>query len=201
MQFVPSCHDDISRYFRGTFVKFQEYGDKLFYIRDVHSREISGTTEDHQEFRLYMKEDMPYNVEFLLPRKSFFQMDRHAVLLSRIPAKQYRRGICRENTSIASLDVSGMFQMEEVGFSSLRAYVNKQEFPSLNVAVANKEKNHSIALSPRMAYVSRTRTLFIDDLPVAHLDTKAKQCTILQPIYRDEVLEIVKGSVFEGNVK
>ena len=55
MIFKASNWEDISRYYRNTYVKFKETGDRLFFIRRVDSYAVTGTDEDGTEFELYLK--------------------------------------------------------------------------------------------------------------------------------------------------
>src|SRR5687767_7922141 len=105
MLFLPSNVDDINRYYRNTYVKFKETGDRLMYISDVNSHRIVGQADTGgdgppEEFVIYLSEAHPYEIDYVLPHKSFFQAADKAVLLSRIPAKQYQRGISQHNTSL-----------------------------------------------------------------------------------------------------
>jgi len=46
MQFVPSVWQDIRKYYEGSYVKFTEYGDTLFFIDRVREDSIVGHEED-----------------------------------------------------------------------------------------------------------------------------------------------------------
>ena len=202
MIFVPSVSDDITRYYRGTYVKFHETGDKLFYINSVDPREVTGTDEDGTEFQLFMKEDVPYNVDYILPRKSYFQYGKCATLLQRIPAKQYQRGLSGHNTKITGLEDGGAWVPYDIGFDVLKAYVDKQKFASLNEAVGNKEKKYSYALSSRMAYACRSKQIYLDECVIAQvlLSKEEKKIVMSRPIFTQEVKQLASGSMFEGKV-
>lgn len=196
MQFKRSNWEDISRYFKQTFVKFKETGDKLFYIRNVRSDVVEGMEKDSCPFELYLWEDQPYEVDYVLPHKSFFQYAKRAVLLERIPAKQYQRGLSSGNTKLRALGRDGTTTNLDLSFDTLGAFVEKQPWMSLTDAVANKVKNYSVVLSPRMAYIPFTNTIYVDMLAVATVNKKAKTVYINHPIFKPEIAELVKGTEF-----
>ena len=203
MIFVPSAHKDIDRYYRGTYVKFREHGDKLFYINRVYPDRIEGIMEDldetgqNREFVVHLYEEHPYEVDYILPNKAAFQYGKRACLLRRIPAQQYQRGLCDKNTQIVSIDKAGSSRASELGFSLLKAFVEKQAYPSLNEAVANKMKNDSTALSSRMVYIPSSRTICADNISVATLSVGTKSISLLHPVFRNEVEAVSKDSVFK----
>lgn len=197
MIFQSSNWEDISRYYRNTYVKFKETGDRLFFIRRVDNYAVTGTDEDGTEFELYLNDEHPYEVDYILPRKSYFQVGKRATMLARIPAKQYQRGISNGNTMLTSLNKNGGIAKHEIGFEILKQFVTKQTYWTLEEAVKNKGRNTSIALSPRFAYVPDINTIFVDQRAIATVDKKDKTVTMALPIFRNEVLALVKDSKFK----
>lgn len=98
MLFVPSVWQDIRKYYENSYVKFQEYGDTLFYIKRVRETEIIGVDENDDEFLLTLEEDVPFNLTYTLPHKGLFMVDGSPHLLHRVPAVQYSRGLTQQNT-------------------------------------------------------------------------------------------------------
>lgn len=197
MQFNSYNWEDIQRYYRHTFLKFKETGDTLFYIRDVSPSRVTGTDENGTEFALHLNYDDPYEVDYILPNKSYFQYAKRACMLQRIPAKQYRRGICADNVRITGLSKTGGLAAIEVDFEALKAFVSKQAFPSLSTVLLQKQKPLSVALSPRFAFVPVGGFLFCDQTCVAQVDAKRKTLTILQPIFKPEIEKLVEGCNLE----
>jgi hypothetical protein len=197
MQFNSYNWEDIQRYYRHTFLKFKETGDTLFYIRDVRPDRVTGTDQDGTEFALHLNYDDPYEVDYILPNKSYFQYAKRACMLQRIPAKQYRRGICADNVRITGLSKTGGLAAIEVDFEALKAFVSKQAFPSLSTVLLQKQKPLSVALSPRFAFVPVGGFLFCDQTCVAQVDSKRKTLTILHPIFKPEIEKLVEGCNLE----
>lgn len=197
MQFNSQNWEDISRYYRHTYVKFKETGDTLFYIRDVRPDAVRGTDQDGTEFVLYLNHDDPYEVNYVLPNKSYFQFAKRACMLQRIPAKQYRRGICADNVRITGLSKTGGLTAIDLTFDTLKAFVSKQAFPSIRTVLLQKSKPLSIAVSPRFAYVPEIGALFCDQVCVAKIDKKAKTISILVPIFKPEIEVLIADAELE----
>lgn len=194
--FIPEFAEDISKYYRHTYVKFKETGDTLYYIRDVNHRMIRGTDQEGTEFELYLSEEHPYEVDYVLPNKSFFQLAKSACLLQRIPAKQYRRGLCNENTRITRIGKTGNLVSLDLSFDVLKAFVSKQTFPSL-ATVLIKKAPISVALSPRFAYVPEISAILADLNIVAYVDKKEKKINMVHQIFKPEVQELAKNTEME----
>jgi hypothetical protein len=191
MLFDTSHRDDILRYYRGTFVKFKETGDQLFYIENVDGIKVSGIHESGSPFVLYLNDETPYDVDYLLPHKSFFQYNGMAVQLARIPAKQYFRGCCNQNVSLAYL-YNGSLKYLELDFKVLQAFVKKPAFPNLRAAIGSADT--STALSPRMMYVKSNKQLFVDFVPVARVTASKLNIVVTKGIFKDEILALLKSN-------
>jgi hypothetical protein len=198
MLFCPSNFEDIHRYYRHTYVKFPERGDELFYIRNVERFKLTGTHESGDEFVLHFSEEKPYNVEFVIPHKSFFQHKTRAYLLQRIPAKQYNRGICANNTIIQSLNKHGGLGNHDLGFELLKAYIAKPAFPSFDKALTTKgSKIHSVVLSSRFAYVPEQKIIFADHISVATVDHAKHEVNVIHSVFLPELVALAKDSIFK----
>ena len=195
MQFKSSNHEEISRYYKGTFIKLREFGDQLFAITGVNSESVTGQMPDGNDFILHLSDEVPYEVDYLLPHKSFFQNGKNAVLLQRVPARQYRRGVCSDNTRMTELSNTGNTRNLSVNFATLQAYVQKSTFPSMADAIANKKRWKSVALSKRVAYVSDMMTFFVDLRPVARWDTD--KVVMLNKLFTDELTKLATPSNFK----
>lgn len=194
MLFVPSAREDITRYYRNSFLKFKETGDMLFYLQNVDATMISGQIEDGRDFKLYLSEDEPYEVDYILPHKSFFQYGEHACMLQRIPAKQYHRGMTGENTSITyrkpGTELAPAIAGMALDFTVLKAFVSKKKFYSLKEAL--KEPLSSVALSPRMMYARGSKCVHIDFHPIARVDPKNHIIYMTQPLFKQELMDFLQ---------
>lgn len=168
MKLISSNVKDINKYFHNTYIKVKEFGDTLFLINSVDHYGVKGDREDGQPFIIYLDDEHPYELDYVLPRKSFFQHGPNAIQLCRVPAQQYQRGMNSQNTALSYLSASGEKRNGSLNFETLRSYVNKQMFSTLKQAVADKERTSS-ALSPRMMYHKSKKQIFMDFEPIAHV--------------------------------
>lgn len=196
MIFIPENADDISRYYKNTYVKFREFGDKLFYIKGVNNKVVTGVDEDDVEFELFLNSDYPYEVDYVLPKKSCFQHKNHAYILRRVPAKQYQRGISSTNTQMFFVRKNTIVETS-FDFDVLKSYVNKKAFPSLNQALTKVGKNISVALSPRFLFVPHTRLIYVDIKAIAEVDHTTKTIEVYQKVFLPEVQTLANNSIFQ----
>lgn len=193
MKFVPSNRDDIIRYFRGTYIKLKERGDELFFIENVDSLRVTGKHETGEQFVLYMDETTPYTVEYVLPHKSFFQNGNDAVLLERLPQKQYQRGLSEANTGLKYMTSAGQVKPVGLSFGILKKFVSKQPFYTLLKAI-NHPTAITCVLNSRMMYHKAKKEIYIDFLPVAKVNAAKLTVTMIKPIFMEEINEFLKHS-------
>lgn len=197
MIFNQSNRQDIERYYRNCYVKFPETGERLHYIRELTRTSVLGVDDEDNEFELFLSDEFPYQVDYVLPRKSYFQMGKNAHLLYRIPAKQYQRGLSESNTVIEQLRKDGSAEQVGISFPLLKAYVEKQQFPTFEAAITNKEGNYSVALSARFALAPAARQLCLDGVVVAMVKPLQKRVICQYPLLRPEVEEVVALSTYK----
>lgn len=195
MLFLPDNYEDISRYYKNTYVKFKETGDKLFFISRVGSEKVSGSTSDGTPFELLLSFDAPYEVDYVLPHKSFFQYEALACLLQRVPAKQYQRGISDSNTALFALKSTGTLTQISVSFSLLEAFVCKQTFMSLSQAISSDKT--TVVLSPRFAYAPNSRRIYADATCVGQLQPKHKVLNCFHKLFKPELELLAKDSSYK----
>lgn len=197
MKFCQENHADIKKYFQGSFIKFPQAGDTVHFVDRVESTYIRGrlysqNAEGKYEdqpfvFHLNPKDDNTPEVEFILPRKSYFNFDNAAYMLYRIPARQYHRGVTPDNTAIARLAMNGEFPSYNLGFDRLTAYVGKQAF--CNFAQRGWD---SYAVSRRCA-VAACGDVFIDRTKVGRISYEGQGCiTVHNEIFQSELERIVQ---------
>lgn len=200
MKFCAENSKDIQKYFQGAFVKFpgmggvygdgsvaKEAGDIIHTVDQVTPNSIRGKRREGDEdvpyeFMLYSEDDAPPpEVEFILPRKGFFNANGYAYMLYRIPARQYKRGVCTDNTAIVKLTAGGNFDEQELNIQLLTAYVEKQAYKGF----ADHGQN-SYAVSRRIA-VAQNNMIFIDRVRVGSVDYKEKAVTLSQVLFQQEI--------------
>lgn len=196
MQFIPEAWRDIDRYYRDTWVKFQEFGERLFYIHNVSSEQVTGKDQDGDEFVLYLTNEMPYTLSYVLPHRAVFQHKGEAFILQRMPARQYKRGLSSENTIIKRVvdNKTVDFRIEY-----LTAYVNKQSYASLRSVLFESSKSKSVALGGRFAFDRLEQRLFLDSKPIARFYRDQNAFRILS-LFKPELEELIRIDPFETSI-
>jgi hypothetical protein len=199
MEFNVNNIDDIVKYYKGTYVKLKESGDTLLKVELVDKESgvwcISGVTDTGGGWKLWLDEDNSYEVDYILPNKSFFQFENRAVMLVRIPAQQYQRGISSKNTSLRYLAANGKIAAVDISMELLKTFVNKQQFKTITEATMLAESPNSHCLSSRMMMMGHL--IYVDFVAVARVTLSSKkelQPSIFMkaPIFRNEVEQLMK---------
>ena len=166
--------EDINKYYKGTWIKCKEEGDVLFYVESADTAAIYvSSISDEKCFIKLTKEG--YFLDFLIPRKTVYQYQNNAVMLSRTPARMWKKGVCASNTSFRMLKASGWSSLD-FNKHMLEGFVNKPVYGTLN-SLKNDPGMDSVALSPRIS-MTKTGHVYIDDVMVAkYMEEKATLTT------------------------
>jgi hypothetical protein len=199
--FSPRTIDDIRRYYRNCWVKFPGQGEALHYISDIEQRTIDGNATyvvtgcdvKGDEFVVQLWEDQPWDVSYVLPKKSLFTYNKEVYLLQRLPAKQYFRGINGENVSIHKLTKT--FGWKAVNYTGelLQAYVDKQAFQSLTTRTV--QSDIPFAVSSRFSFFPHSLSLYLDRNRIGYLT----EPTLLKvhPLFYEDVCALVKDPLLK----
>lgn len=170
MKFSPSNVDDIRRYFERTYCKLPEHGDKLFYLEEVvgtdEGWEVRLKDSNQDVYAILLEEEVPYEMNFALPHRALFPFKNSVLLLERIPARQYKRGINGDNTRL--IDVfSG--KAVALDFKKLEAFIQKSKYSSVNEALFAKRGTAvvGLALSQRISFYCPEQLFYVDLVPFA----------------------------------
>lgn len=163
----PQTSGDIRRYYEKTWVKFQEFGDKLFFIERVRDYEVVGIDEDGEAWVLYMEDAAPYVLNYNLPNRAIFPHGGSVLSLRRIPAKQYQRGLSTANTII--VDVFSGKKLESIKVDVLKSFVNKPIYTPLAEALDGKfpKRVIGVIVAHRISFNRNLQQFFVDAVPVA----------------------------------
>jgi hypothetical protein len=172
MQLISSNSSDIQKYYEGSYVKIPELGDDIFMIHKVTSEAVYFSDSQDQQGVIWLHDEVPYNLDMVLPNKAMYQMGTSCYSLSRVPARQYHRGITQANCVVRRLTNTDGWTNAGVGFNTLKGYVCKPLYRSLVEAI--QTSNGTEALSPRFAYQAATKTIWCDHKKIATVNLKLK---------------------------
>jgi len=151
--------EDCKKYYEHTFTKFKETGDTIFYINKVTPDDIVAVDINKNEVGIDLT--VGYNLEYVIPRKTVYQYGSRAYMISRIPAKQWKKGMCSSNTQIHYLDDQWM--LTEFDMNKIEGFVNKPSYLTSAQGIPKLLNGEcvSIALSPRFS-MNNTGYVYLD---------------------------------------
>ncbi len=205
---------DFRQRYLGTYGFFRK-GDRktlvrLTNIETGNDKVVQFNTKDNEKCFLYPdSEDDTVGFEFIPPKRGYHNTPQGTFLLSRIPARQYLRGICDKNTSIRT--VAG--QIVPVGFDTLSALFENNISPIerlLSTSKASKTEERSVALSGQFAISLDTQGIYclgkhigqVDHVDVLHSMAKSFVVTLTDPsLWTVEITDALKRAGIQGVVK
>lgn len=170
MFFQVSNVQDIEKYFRNTYIKLKEFGDELFYISGVTHQTVVGKDQTGEDFELYLSDAHPYEVDYVLPSRAVYQNGERVTLLQRIPARQYKRGLCADNTQLVDVYTGEKLLIE---MASLAGFVNKPRYVSFD-DVFCKRIGKSAALNSRFSFHTADNSIRCDLRPVGMVEVNSR---------------------------
>lgn len=179
MELRASEREDITRYYKGTYVKLPQFGEKLFFVYEVTPQWVMLKDSSDEVFRVLLaNDDEPaFSFEYVLPHKAVFAHKGTVYQLQRVPARQYYRGCHPNNTAIIEV-ASGSRQ--EISFALLEAFVQKPEYLSFEQAVTARRRGSGVAISPRWSYSKNQGILYLDTTAIGVYTDVGTTMTILQ---------------------
>ena len=176
--------EDIQKYFGGIYIKIPEYGDLICYVEKVLPEALLLLDSDDNHLALELDGKITgkseYLLEYIIPKKCYFQFEESAYFLTRIPAKQWKKGISKSNTAVYKLS-GGKFHAQSIDFKILRQYTNKHEFPSIFSA----HDYSTAALSSRIALDCSTGILYCDITAIGKYLAKENTVVVKKLFYKE----------------
>lgn len=195
----PTNWQDGDKYFTGCFIKVKEYGDTICRVEKVSAEGIWCTDEFGNNVCIELDGSVTnkvgYDLDYILPKRTWFQMGECAVFLNRNPARQWKKGICKQNTMLFSMMGSGKLAPEGLNFTTLHAYTHKPA--NHNKLPENGNINgESLAIHPRFA-VSREGSLFLDLTEIGKVLWKDKT-VLVKKLFVSDVTPLVSPYTVKG---
>jgi hypothetical protein len=185
---------DIVKYFHNTYVKFKEEGDKIFRIKRVNPNHV--LVEDCRGEEAIIDLEEGYHLDYVMPKKTVFQVGESSYFLSRIPARMWKKGMSVDNTQFQVLSSTGMWVPTSFDINTLESFVNKPCYFKLDDAIANftgATGLQSAALTPRIS-ISKNGSVHIDTVMVGKYSFAKKELTY-KAIFREELSKVFTGKM------
>jgi len=187
---------DVKRYYQGTIVKFQgenkDGKERVWKIVAVDSSQV--IAEDSSGEQVYIDLSRPYKLDYVIPKKTVYQHGDAAAVLTRIPARMWRKGMDEKNTQIHGCTAEGKFVGLSLSLGIIDGFVNKPGYfdyqDARNQFLAGTSLQ-SAALSSRIL-VSRKGGVFIDQVLVGQINFEDNYLQILS-IFSSDVVKYFPG--------
>jgi hypothetical protein len=180
MHATTSNYEDVKKYYQGTYVKFKEEGDTLYYIDRVDPDKIIAKATNGDLVGIDLTVNGGYHIDYVIPKKTVFQYGNVVVMLSRIPARMWKKGTSKENTRFERLDAEGKWSKIPFSASMIESFINKPCYYDAPLALKEFTNQHSdlcaAALTPRIS-MSRGGKIMVDQIIVAKYDFEKKAIT------------------------
>lgn len=185
-EFTSAGAADFRQRYRGVFGWYPtETGEMLVKVTGVDEQITH--FENAQEHEFFAYADKGVKFKFIPVTKKVFIFEGTPVLAQRIPQRQYRRGICSDNTAFTI--VQGGYGLG-VSFNTVAAYVKG------GYTIPKQLTYGSYALNEQLS-VSGDR-LYVYDIPVGIIDNNTVKIT--EPIFMQEVKDYLRDNNIETKV-
>lgn len=192
-------YEDVKKYYEKTFIKLPDLGDEIVHVDRVTPERMEVTNPLTKEPIWVMLKTRPYELSFVLPRKTVYQMDNNAVMLSRIPARMWKKGLTHANTQFQTLGVSS-WALSDFNINMIVKFVNKPTYLSFAEAKHGFENSNlqSAAMSKRVS-LSLNGNVYVDSVLVGRLAIKENVLTTrslfvptLKPLFSTVDFKVLK---------
>lgn len=182
-KFTTKDAADFKQRYQGTFGYFRK-GEKKTLVRledivTAGSKQVQFVTKDG--IKCYLKpdsDDDTVGFEFIPPKRGYHNTTEGAFLLTRIPARQYLRGICSRNTKI--LSVYGT--QKAIGFDSLHLLfecpITPKEMWDKILTQKQGSVERSVALSGQFAVSLDHKEIYCLGEPIGKIAEEAGSLTV-----------------------
>lgn len=183
--------EDVKKYYESTFVKLPETGERVFKIVEVNSKGIRFYDYEGGEEEYTFEE--PCQLDYILPHKKTFQWKGNAFLLTRTPARMWKKGLSEKNTKFFILGAFGWTTCE-FSMSLYGAFVNKPNYLTYKDALMGIKEGtlDSAAISSRVS-ISSKKTVFVDTTPVGKVFPSKKTVLVYNKLFIDVLSPLFHG--------
>lgn len=166
-EFKSNGWKDFQQRYQGVYGWFEKEDKSQLLVKLTVVTENELVFTDKNKLRFSAIADQGNKFSFLPVVRGLYNTERGVVYVSRIPAKQYRRGICQDNTSI--LDVATGAPLD-VGFNMLEGIYGYSQQPAITsfkrLGGGNAALDNTFAVVDNSVYVYNVK-IGVYDAPKA----------------------------------
>lgn len=203
--FVNSAnYEDAKKYFQGCWIKVQEMGDRMYFVKEVRPdfTYLNSPSRGEKDDEEYICIDMQigYTISYVIPKKTVFQHGMNALILERIPARMWKKGMDLKNTQFQILNNKSQWSPTKVDIGLIEGFVNKPQYHTFDTAqrvFKEEAEMMSVALSPRVSF-SREGYVFVDTVFVGRY-TPAKNQLTYKTIFSKQMKQLFPNvEIYQG---
>lgn len=191
--------EDCKKYYQGCWIKVRECGERMYQIKEVGPAEtyLSSPSrgENDEDANICINMQVGYTIDYIIPKKTTFQFGEYAIILERVPARMWKKGMDVKNTQFSQLNHNSSWIKAQIDFPVIEGFVNKPSYYTFEDTLKNfTDENstlQSAALSPRVS-LSKLGNVFIDTIFVGRLSTTTKTLKF-KKIYQDDLAPLFTG--------
>lgn len=154
---------------------------------------------DHSNTRYFANVNGGAHFEFLPIVRGWYYTEKRVVLLQRIPARQYSRGISTGNTSVNEFSSSGNLGKTALSFELLQdIFVNK---PTRTLEDFLSQKTRCFLLNKYFCIDMVGNYIWMYDRRIGEWDYKTRTITLTEPLFKQELLDAISRNSYPFVVK
>jgi hypothetical protein len=179
MKATNQNHQDIRKYYEGTFILVPEATEKVLYVEKVDINYIYVRTCEGEQGGIELTEK-GYTIKDVLPHKQFYQPSPGTAMhIQRKPARMWKKGVHVENTTMCVVQENGGFSNAALTHFALETFhQTKGKFDSFSDL---PQEFKSVAISPRMCLL-KNGNILLDSFCVGMFNPKKKIAIIMKEV-------------------
>lgn len=181
---------DVQKYYGGTYVIIPEISTQhVMLLKEASTKGIVCQDSRDNSYGLISFEDgFEYELQSpLATRKAWFMHEGNAYLISRIPARMWKKGISSENTQIARLTSTNDFAGVSINPKILNAFLQATANPQL------PKPKEMVTLSPEWAFNGHSNNLFLWDTVIGKYARRTNELFVPRELQELCLPEITKS--------
>ena len=178
MKATEENYKDIQKYYQGTYVVCPEYSpNEALYVETAgpNGLKVSDVNGEKGFIETPYQLHNPLNI-----RRHYYQVGEEAYLVSRIPARMWKKGLSSENTLFQRVQSNGTLSGAQFSFGVVNKFFHcKDKF--VTTIPENTKDYNGLALSPHwLLHLGTSPTLYLLNNPVGKVSIHKKLVTILK---------------------
>jgi hypothetical protein len=188
MKITQEFYTDCTKYYADTYVQFKEEGpEKVFLIKMATSEHIFALDMTNGAEPIAVAIKNGYVIDFQLPSKRVFQAENRAVIIERIPARQWKKGIHSQNTQFSCLNKAGGWSKLPFDIYYILKAHKPSEFITFDewILLPEDANFYSHAMTSRLS-ITMFGSIYLDTIQVGKYNRK-NRVLMCHPIVQKEV--------------